>query len=654
MRREDPDLKRYRDLMTPPDHFDEGFTWTAFAGALFVGLLIMPGSLYMGLLAGGGVGQAANWVTMILFIEVAKRAHKSINRAEMFILFYMAATVVSSPFGGLLWNQYFVQSKAVIGQGMADMFPRWYAPTDPVVLASRNFFQVAWLPAIGLVLFQLLISRLDNNIIGYGLFKLASDVERLPFPMAPIGAQGIMALAEDLEENTGKKPGWRWRVFSIGGAIGMLFGFLYMGLPTITKALFNRPIQMFPIPFVDWTGRTQNILPAVATGLSFDLGALVLGTVLPFWAMIGSFAGLVITFIVNPILYHAHVLHSWIPGDSTVETTFKNTVDFYFSYGLGISLAIALIGFLTTWRGFRETRRRKSEGQQVITIPKDRGDIPFPVVGLVYLCSVICYITVSGYLIGWHKGVMIVLVILAFIYTPLVSYVTARLEGTVGQALAIPFVREAAIILSGYKGLAVWFLPFPMNDYGVHTVFYRQAELTGTRFTSKWKAEALVVPFIIVCSITFAQLIWSMDPIPSSSYPFAEMMWPLKAKTDVLMYSSTAGGYSQFREAFRPVVIGIGLVSGLSIFGILTWLQAPTLLMYGMVQGLNQMIPHTLVLQFLGALLARFYFERRMGFKQWRQYAPVLSAGYFCGAGLTTMLCIGIMFLSKSIIKLPY
>jgi len=43
-----------------------------------------------------------------------------------------------------------------------------------------------------------------------------------------------------------------------------------------------------------------------------------------------------------------------------------------------------------------------------------------------------------------------------------------------------------------------------------------------------------------------------------------------------------------------------------------------------------------------------------MGFKQWRQYAPVLSAGYFCGAGLTTMLCIGIMFLSKSIIKLPY
>jgi len=458
MRREDPDLKRYRDLMTPPEHFDEGFTWTAFAGALFVGLLIMPGSLYMGLLAGGSVGQAGTWVTMILFIEVAKRAHKAMNRAEMFILFYMAATVVSSPFGGLLWNQYFVQSKAVIGQGMSDLFPKWYAPTDPVVLASRNFFQVAWLPAIGLVLFQLLISRLDNNIIGYGLFKLASDVERLPFPMAPIGAQGIMALAEDLEESTGKKPGWRWRVFSIGGAIGMLFGFLYMGLPTITKAFFNRPIQMFPIPFVDWTGRTFKILPAVATGLSFDLGALVLGTVLPFWAMIGSFAGLVITFIVNPILYHAHVLHSWIPGDSTVETTFKNTVDFYFSYGLGISLAIAVIGLLTTLRGVRESRRRKAEGQQVVTIPKERGDIPFPVVGLAYLFSVTCYITVSGYLIGWHKGVMIVLVLLAFVYTPLISYVTARLEGTVGQALAIPFVREASIILSGYKGLAVWFL----------------------------------------------------------------------------------------------------------------------------------------------------------------------------------------------------
>jgi hypothetical protein len=614
----------------------------------------MPGSIYMGLLAGGGVGQAANWVTMILFIEVAKRAHKSMNRAEMFILFYMAATVVTSPFGGLLWNQYFVHSKAVIGQGMADQFPRWFAPTDPVVLASRNFFQVAWLPAIGLVLFQLIISRIDNNILGYGLFKLTSDIERLPFPMAPVGAQGIMALAEDLDESTGKKAGWRWRVFSIGGAIGMVFGFLYLGLPTVTMAFFHRSIQMFPIPFADWTGRTYKILPAVATGLSFDLGALIIGTVLPFWAMVGSFAGLLITVVVNPLLYHAHVLHSWLPGDSTVETTFKNSLDFYFSYGLGISLSIAVIGLLTTWRGYRESRRRKNEGQKIVVVPKDRGDIPFPIVGLAYLISVTLYIVVCGYLIDWHKGVMIVLVLLAFIYTPIISYVTARLEGTVGQALAIPFVREAAIILSGYKGLAVWFLPFPISDYGVHTVFYRQAELTGTKFTSKWKAEALLVPFIIICSITFAQLIWSMDPIPSSAYPFADTMWPLKAKNDVLMFSSTSGGYSQFREAFRPGLIGIGLASGLSLFGILTLLQAPTLLMYGLVQGLNQMLPHTLVLQFVGALLARFYFEKRMGFKKWREYAPVLCAGYFCGAGLTTMLCIGIMFLSKSIIKLPY
>ncbi|GAG22204.1 unnamed protein product, partial [marine sediment metagenome] len=260
-----------------------------------------------------------------------------------------------------------------------------------------------------------------------------------------------------------------------------------------------------------------------------------------------------------------------------------------------------------------------------VDVPKGRGDIPFPIVGLVYLCTTTLYIVVCGVLIDWHKGVMTVLVIYGLFYTPLISYVTARLEGIVGQAFNIPFVREAGMILSGYTGIACWFLPFPIHNYGVHTVFYRQAELTGTKFISIWKAEFILVPFILFCTIFFAQFIWSMADVPSSQYPYAEMMWDLQAKNQALLYSATSGGYSQFMEAFKPIVIFIGLGAGLVVFLALKLMAAPTMLFYGAVRGLNQTMPHTIIPMFLGALLARFYMERRMGLK-WRQYAPVVSA----------------------------
>jgi hypothetical protein len=649
----DKDLEEYRKLMEPPGTYEEGFSWTALVGAMFIGFLMVPGSIYMGLLAGIGVGPAAQWVTVILFIEIAKRAHKSMKRAEIFILFYMAGAVMSVPFEGLVWNQFFVQSQAVAGQGMREMIPVWFAPSDPAVLAERNFLQLAWLPAIGLILFKTIVSQIDNNVLSYGLFKLASDREKLPFPMAPIGAQGIMALAEDLEDVDDKKiTSWRWRAFAIGGAIGLVFGFIYMGIPTLSPALLGKKLQILPIPFSDWTGRTEKLLPAVATGLSYNLGAFIIGMVVPFWAIVGAFFGLVVTCIMNPVLYHFNMLPSWQSGDSTVETLFKNTVDFYFSFGLGISLAVAVIGFSAVFAGVRKLRQHKEAGG-VVEVPKDRGDIPNWIVVTTYLATTACYLAVSGYLIGWHTGVMTVLVVYGFFYTPIISYVTARLEGVAGQALSIPFVREAGMILSGYNGVACWFLPFPLHNYGVATVFYRQAELTGTKFTSIWKTVLTVVPFIILCSIFFAQFIWAMGPIPSSNYPFADALWELQAKNQTLLYSATTGGYSQFMEAFKPWLILIGLAAGLGLFAVLKWLAAPTMLLYGAVRGLNQTTPHTLVIEFGGALLARFYLEKKMGLK-WRQYAPVVSAGFFCGAGLITMFCIGITFLSKSVFKLPF
>ena len=89
-RRQDKELEEFRSLMEVPSTFLEGFNWSSLFGAIFIALLMVPGAIYMGLLA--GVQQmvpAAQWVTVILFIEVAKRAHRHLNRSEIFVLFFM-------------------------------------------------------------------------------------------------------------------------------------------------------------------------------------------------------------------------------------------------------------------------------------------------------------------------------------------------------------------------------------------------------------------------------------------------------------------------------------------------------------------------------------------------------------------------------------
>jgi hypothetical protein len=57
--------------------------------------------------------------------------------------------------------------------------------------------------------------------------------------------------------------------------------------------------------------------------------------------------------------------------------------------------------------------------------------------------------------------------------------------------------------------------------------------------------------------------------------------------------------------------------------------------------------------QFLGALVGQFYFRKRLGL-MWRQYVPIVFAGFSCGMGLIGTLSIGLTFVSKSVFTLPY
>jgi len=197
----DKELEEFRNLMQVPSKFEEGFNISSVIGVLFIALIMVPGAIYMNLLAGMAIGPAAQWVTVILFIEIARRAHKQLKKAEIFVLFYMAGLIIYFPFQGLLWNQFFARSDAANAYGIAQYLPTWFAPkSDSSSYAFRSFMHLDWLPVIGLILFRQFFGRLNHVILGYGLFRLTSDIDKLPFPMAPVGAQGSIARAEDRDE----------------------------------------------------------------------------------------------------------------------------------------------------------------------------------------------------------------------------------------------------------------------------------------------------------------------------------------------------------------------------------------------------------------------------------------------------------------------
>lgn len=645
----DADLELYRSVMDTPTEFRNGFSWVTIAGALFCGLLMMPGSIYLSLITGGGL--AAAWVTLIIFSEISRRAMRTLSQQELVILLAVAgAMAAGGPVAQLVWRQYFVQCDAVRDIGLLGKFPAWFAPPPSSdALTQRSLLHLDWLTPILLLLFTHVIGRINSYTLGYCFFRLTSDVEKLPFPFAGISAQGSMALAESGE----RKTTWKWRMFSLGAILGLAFGAVQIGIPLISGALLAKPIQLIPLPWWDATRLTESLLPATPTGIVLDLGLVIVGMVIPFWAVMGTACALLLTMCMNPFLYRLGVLHRWQPGMDTVATTFNNSVDFWMSFTLGVTAAIALISIFQTardlWRKAAAARRTRAQAttdaarrENVWQTPPGRGDFPIWVALALYamgsgLVVFVCHRLVPGFPV-------LFLLFFTYLYTPLISYINARIIGIAGQHIEIPFVREAAFILSGYRGVEIWLAPVPVENYGMRAQEFRSHELTGTRFWSYVKADCLIVPLSFILSFVFWAFIWKSGAVPSDLYPYAQKMWDLQARNQVLLYSATLhteGIQPLFYQALHPGVIGGAFAFTMVGFTALSAFSLPVMAVYGFIQGIGGM-PHAFVPLVVGALIARVYLQKRHGQKRVLEVLPVIAAGYGTGAGLIALIGVAV------------
>jgi hypothetical protein len=654
--------------------YENGFTWRTVLGALFISFVMLPGLIFMGLMVGQDMGTAAEWVTIILFVEISRRAFIKLRKQELYMLKYTAAQLTQlmggmmlggGVFAHIVWQRYMRHSEAFESFGIAHQVPDWVSPYGDA--AYTSFWQSPWWPVIGVIVLAALLNKITQLSLGYIAFKATADMENLPFPLAPIHAEGAIALAETSQDKN--KKGYRQSCFASGVIMGAAFGLIYVAVPVLSQALIGQTIQFLPIPFLDLTQVFEDYMPAAVLGISLNMGLLFVGFVLPWRVVIGTvITSLGFQVVLNPILHNYGFLPSWSPGKDAIQTHISNTVDLYLSITIAAAFAVAAFSFWGVGKAFykqfagkngregeedREQQIGEFKLQRLWERDRERGDPPFWAALAVWIGASVCFVLLSHFLINGpypkeeHFSIWW-LVGFAFVFTPLNTYINARMSGIAGQHAGIPMVTEAAIFMSGYQKVNVWFAPLPIHNYGTMADLLKETQLTRTRFTSILKAELLIFPLLLICSFIFWSYITGLGPIPSERYPYVEKFWPQYATMKALWAASMQEGQSLLLQAIKPDVIGVFFLLVVLFFSGFSALGISQQFIYGGIAGIAG-IPHNTLIIFAGALLGRFVLSRKFGKEAWTNFAPILAVGFGAGMGLVGMFSIAVNFLWTSI-----
>jgi hypothetical protein len=111
------------------------------------------------------------------------------------------------------------------------------------------------------------------------------------------------------------------------------------------------------------------------------------------------------------------------------------------------------------------------------------------------------------------------------------------------MTVSVPFIEEAAIMVSGYRGVDIWFVGGVQSESeGAAAQHFREVELTGTKITSILKAEIILMPIVLIFSFFYWSVLWRIAPIPSARYPYAQKMWKPQAQQQCLWLTVVMGG----------------------------------------------------------------------------------------------------------------
>ena len=108
-------------------------------------------------------------------------------------------------------------------------------------------------------------------------------------------------------------------------------------------------------------------------------------------------------------------------------------------------------------------------------------------------------------------------------------------------------------MLSGYKGVDIWFAPVPLADVSGGAAAFREVELTGTKFTSYVKAQLYLLPVAVAAGLFFWSFLYKISDIPED-YPYAMRFWPRDATLQAFWMTATTTGNEFFMQGHQVAV----------------------------------------------------------------------------------------------------
>lgn len=257
----------------------------------------------------------------------------------------------------------------------------------------------------------------------------------------------------------------------------------------------------------------------------------------------------------------------------------------------------------------------------------------------------------------------------ALVWSLVFSLIDMRAVGTTGFRIEPPYVREALIIghhkATGAGDPAVWFAPWPiaLGSAGWLSGF-KICDLVRCRVWSFIQASLVAVPVGMLANFIYMGIFWHIAPIPSGTYPYANIWLPRTTvvlagfiSTTVKTTAETANIMAtMFRFDWMLITFGIFAAIHVLFEYILPLIKprlkdwGPSLI--GLAVGMGMPIPFAVSL-FIGGLVA-LWTRRRWGAEWFQGNRYIIVAGLAVGEGVMIGLFAAIAALRNSLMSQPY
>ncbi len=653
--------------MTSEERGARALTWKIYLGFIFAALLIQPAIMQFNLISNWYL-PFATWIPIILWAELANFMRSRLTAGELYLLlsFQPVSFAYALFFVSFIKNMYYANSFAAVSLGIVQHIPNWWVPTGDAARKIMNeriiFFNEAWAVPLALNILMLLLSLVNEVVIGYLSYKVFAVSEKLEFPAARASVQTVNTLTE--------RPTDRMRALFISALAGVIVSLTLKIVPFTIGPFMIGGLSSFLPEYLqagsfDFTSYLDAILPGASFIIPMDPVWYLYGFLIPVRVAFFQFAGAFVLYFIGTHAITSYNLWPaeslWVTGWGYWTLQYRSLLYFYVSLIIGLSVAAMIVPLVVNPKplinGIKALKGSGEEGRHTLS-PR--------MLLLLYVGSSSSMVFIIWALTGFAFPLWILFffIVLGSFFAVYIS--TASLGVTL-QGINVPYLKELAIFYSGYQRKDIWFAPLPLSIsssiayVGPATMAiavpiggsaiaqgFFGADLLGVRHREYMKGFLILIVLSLVSSFFYTTLFWYISPMPSSAYPATIIRWPVDALSWVRMQFWVWTGYL-FNPNWLALGFGAGAITYLATNFLLKMPYALVVLISGALLGMPGAFA-----QLIASILGDKFLRPKFGPANWYNYRPLIVMGYLLGDGIMETIRALMILATRSAWLLPF